>query len=93
MKTTWTFVGVAVLAVAVLFGVYMVDIDQTQDARLPDVDVSVEGGQAPEFDAEVGSISVGTDETTVTVPDVEITTTEETVTVPTLNVTPPENDG
>lgn len=64
--------GIVVVALAIAFGVYMIDIDQTQEAKLPDVDVSVEGGQAPEFDAEVGDIDVGTEEVTVTVPDVDI---------------------
>ncbi|MEJ6389451.1 hypothetical protein [Gymnodinialimonas ulvae] len=64
-------VAIALLAIG---GAYMVDIDQTQDGELPEV--SVEGGQLPEFDAEVGDVEV----------------TEETVTVPSIEVTPPEAD-
>lgn len=65
----------AALAIVVLIGgAYMIDIDQTQEGELPEI--SVEGGQAPEFDAEVGEIEV----------------TEETVTVPGLEITPPEGD-
>nr|WP_239032586.1 MULTISPECIES: hypothetical protein [unclassified Leisingera] len=60
-----------------VFGIYMIDIDQTQDTRLPDVEVSVEGGQLPEFDAEVGDIETGTKEVTVTVPTVDIQSPEE----------------
>lgn len=62
--------GVLVLAA----GIYMIDIDQTQETRLPDV--TVEGGQLPEFDAEMGDIEV----------------VEDTVTVPSLEVTPPADD-
>lgn len=92
MKTTGTIIAIVVAALAIGFGVYMIDIDQTEEASLPDVDVSVEGGNLPEFDAEVGSINVGTTEETVTVPDVEVTTQEATVTVPTIDITAPESD-
>lgn len=67
--------GVLVLA----FGIYMIDIDQTQETRLPDVDVSVEGGQLPKFDADVGDIEVGTKEVTVEVPTVDVQSPEEDV--------------
>ncbi|MDC0737856.1 hypothetical protein N6L24_06175 [Cognatishimia sp. SS12] len=66
-------VGVAVL----VFGIYMIDVDQTQETRLPDVDVSVDGGQLPKFDAEVGDIETGTKEVTVTVPTVDVQSPEE----------------
>ena len=78
MKPVLYVVGALAVVALVVFGFYMVDIDQTQEAALPDVDVSVEGGQLPEFDADVGSVSVGEEEVTVT--------------VPTLDVTPPEDD-
>ena len=69
--------GIVVVAIAIAFGIYMVDIDQTEEARLPDVDVSVEGGNLPEFDAEVGDIDVGSKEVTVEVPTVDIQSPEE----------------
>lgn len=90
---TGVAVALGVVAVAVVAGgVYMIDVDQTQEARLPDVDVSVEGGQMPEFDAEVGSIDIVTEEATVEVPDVEVTMQETTIDIPTLEVSPPEED-
>ncbi|WP_281982755.1 hypothetical protein [Thalassorhabdomicrobium marinisediminis] len=67
-------IGVIVVIVLAIFAFYMVDIDQTQEGSMPEV--SVEGGEMPEFDADVGDVSVE----------------EETVTVPTLEVTPPEDD-
>ncbi|UWQ98669.1 hypothetical protein K3729_14700 [Rhodobacteraceae bacterium S2214] len=92
MKPVLAIVG-GVAAIAVIaFAVFMVDVDQTQEAALPDVDIDVEGGQLPEFDAEVGSISVGETDVEVEVPDVEITTNTETVTVPTLNIEAPGDD-
>lgn len=93
MKTASTIIGaIAVVALAVL-AFYMIDIDQTQEAALPDVDVTVEGGQMPKFEAEVGSIDVVEEEVTVEVPNVEVTMEEETVTVPSLEVTTPRDDG
>ncbi|MEO9865777.1 MAG: hypothetical protein ABJO29_08915 [Yoonia sp.] len=92
MKPVLAIVG-GVAAIAVIaFAVFMVDVDQTQEAALPDVDIDVEGGQLPEFDAEFGSINVGETDVEVEVPDVEITTNTETVTVPTLNIEAPEDD-
>ncbi|MBQ4825492.1 MULTISPECIES: hypothetical protein [unclassified Leisingera] len=76
MKPPIILAAVAGILVLV-FGIYMIDIDQTQDTRLPDVEVSVEGGQLPEFDAEVGDIETGTKEVTVTVPTVDIQSPEE----------------
>ena len=70
-------IAAAVAAVAIGFGVYMVDIDQTQEASLPDVDVSVEGGNLPEFDAEVGDIETGTETITMEVPTIEVQSPEE----------------
>lgn len=67
-----------IAAVAVIgFGVYMIDIDQTEEARLPDVDVSVEGGNMPEYDVETGDIEVGSEEVTVDVPTIDIESPEE----------------
>ncbi|WP_291728967.1 hypothetical protein [Leisingera sp. F5] len=76
MKPPIIFAAVAGILV-LAFGIYMIDIDQTEEIRLPDVDVSVESGQLPEFDAEVGDIETGTEELTVTVPTVDIQSPEE----------------
>ena len=69
--------GIAVVAAAIAFGVYMVDIDQTEEASLPDVELNVEGGNMPEYDAEVGEIETGTEEVTVTVPTIDVEAPEE----------------
>ncbi|GAB5448011.1 hypothetical protein [Gymnodinialimonas sp.] len=71
---TGTIFAVAIAAIVAVVGIYMVDIDQTEQGALPDV--SVEGGNLPEFEAEVGSVEI----------------IEETVTVPGIEITPPEND-
>ena len=83
--------GAVVLLILVAgFAFYMVDIDQTKEARLPDVDVTVSGGQAPEFDADVGSVQLPEEKVTVPVP--EVTVKEEEVTVPGIEITPPADD-
>ena len=79
----------AVIVVAIgLFAFYMLDIDQTKEARLPDV--KVEGGQAPEFDVDTGSVDVTREKTNIPVP--EVTVKEKEVTVPGLKIEPPEPD-
>ncbi|EBA08426.1 hypothetical protein [Sagittula stellata] len=74
---TGAILAAVVAVIAIAFGIYMIDIDQTQEAQLPEV--NVEGGQMPEFDAEVGDVAVTEEEVTVTVPKVEVTPPEEEV--------------
>lgn len=72
MKTGITIAILVFIAAIGLFAFYMIDIDVTEPARLPDVDVSVEGGNLPEIEAKTGDIDIGTDEVTVEVPTVDI---------------------
>ncbi|WP_299374042.1 hypothetical protein [uncultured Tateyamaria sp.] len=74
---TGVIIGAVVAVAAIAFGTYMIDIDQTEEARLPDVDVSVEGGNLPEFEADVGDIEVGSEEVTMTVPTIDVQSPEE----------------
>jgi hypothetical protein len=60
------------LAGAGLFALGACDVDQTKNAQLPDVDVNVTGGQAPEFNVTPPEVSVGTENKTVQVPDVDV---------------------
>ncbi|MBO6781679.1 MAG: hypothetical protein JJ899_00105 [Alphaproteobacteria bacterium] len=84
--------AVAVVAVA-LFLVWFVDVDQTEEARLPSVDVQVEGGNVPEFTVETGDVQIREGEVDVPVPEVDVKVEEETVSLPTIDVDPPERDG
>jgi len=90
MKAALGIIGAIILVVIIYFGFILVDVDQTEDGSLPDVNVDVESGSLPEYDAEVGEINVGEEEVEVEVPDVEITTETETMTVPTLDVVTPD---
>jgi len=79
---------ILILAVVVLIGAIatgMLDISQTRPAEVPNLDVSkngvtASGGQAPAFDVETGTVSVGAKDTNVTVP------------APTVTVNPAGND-
>ncbi|UWR20941.1 hypothetical protein [Sulfitobacter sp. S190] len=93
MKTAGTIAAIALGAVVIAAGVYMIDIDQTQEARLPDVNIDVEEGQMPAFDAEVGEINLTQEEVTVETPDIDVTMEESTFTVPGIDIQPPQNDG
>lgn len=72
-------VAVAVLLIAIATG--FLDIRQTRGARAPDVSadngVTARGGQAPAFDIETGSVSVGTKRTNVVVPTVRVNPADE----------------
>lgn len=60
------------LAAASGLGLAACDVDQTQNAQLPDVDMNVSGGQAPEFDVTGPEVNVGMENRTVQVPDVDV---------------------
>lgn len=64
-------------AAAIAIGVYMVDVEMTQDGSLPDVDVSVESGTLPEYDVQTGDVDVGSEQVEVTVPTLNVETPEE----------------
>ncbi len=80
--------GGVVVAAGVAATVYFVDVDQTQETALPDVDLTVDSGQLPAFDVETGSVEIGTPEQTIEVPELEIRSTERAIEVPTLDVQP-----
>jgi hypothetical protein len=76
--------AVLVVAVIAAFAFGLIDINQTKDAKLPEV--AVQGGQAPAFDVDTAKVNVGTKETSVEVPKVEVGTTKTDVELPTVDV-------
>ena len=67
----------AVVAIIALVATGLVDIRQVRGAKAPDIDasrsgVTATGGQAPAFDIETGSVSVGTRAANVTVPELRV---------------------
>ena len=47
-------------------------VRQTEEGELPDVDVSAEGGNMPEYDVDAADVDVKTEKREVTVPDIDI---------------------
>ena len=85
-RSILVILAIAALALIVLLATGVLDINQTKEAKLPDVDVSATGGQAPAFDVDAKEVVVGTTETNVTVPDVDVDSKETTVDVPVVGV-------
>ena len=98
--------GVAVLALGAA-ALYLVDVDQTKEARLPTVSMDVEKGQVPEFDVDVADIKLERTEVGVEVPTMDVETKtieievpvdadvgmeEKNVSVPALSIEKPEED-
>jgi hypothetical protein len=71
-------------AAAFVFALSACDVEQTQEARAPDVDV--EGGQAPKYDVDAPEVSVRAEQREVTVPDVDVSSERRTITVPDFDV-------
>ena len=71
---------ILILLIVLLIGAFatgFIDLNQTREARVPHVSttengVAAKGGQTPAFDVETGSVTVGTRQANVTVPDVKI---------------------
>ena len=70
MRGVLALVAIVVLLLIVGVATGFINIGQTQEAQLP----TVEGGQLPKFDADVGDIDVGTKNTTVEVPTIDVDT-------------------
>ena len=96
--------GVAVIGLAAL---YLVDVDQTKEARLPTVNVDVAEGQMPKFDVDVADVDISMEKSSVTVPTVgmetetvevevpsgvETGTKEMSISLPSLSVDKPKED-
>lgn len=77
MKKTITIIATS----AAVLGLAACDVDQTQDLKVPDVDVDVKGGQLPKFDVDAPDVDVKMEEKTIKVP------------VPDIDITPPAKDG
>jgi hypothetical protein len=84
MRALLALVGLAAVVVAILLSLGLLTL-QTKPGSLPSV--SVNGGSAPTVDANLATVSLGTENKTVDVPTV--TTTEKTISVPTLTVSKP----
>ena len=52
------------------------DVDQTQEAELPEVDINATEGQMPAYDIEGPEVNIGTENRVVEVPTVDVDTPE-----------------
>ncbi|SMF61818.1 hypothetical protein [Allosphingosinicella indica] len=76
--------AIAVLVLIVLFATGFWSVDQTREAKLPDVEVQAQGGQLPAYDVDSKEVVVGTTTANIEVPKVETKT--EQVQVPVVGV-------
>jgi len=79
MRAILLILILAVVALIVLVATGLIDINQTRPAEAPQVSVTengvvAKGGQAPAFDVETGTVSVGSEpaKVTVAVPTVQV---------------------
>lgn len=73
-------------------------VEQTEEGKMPEVDVDVEEGNLPEYDVDAADVEIGTETKTIDVPDVDVdvSTEEKTIEVPDVDIDMPEdndNDG
>lgn len=80
-KITAILLGTAAIAAIAVAGLYLVDVDQTQEARLPEVSVDVAEGQMPKFDVDVADVNLESKEVEVSVPTVGVETETRTIEV------------
>jgi hypothetical protein len=85
-RTILVILAIAALVLIALLATGIIDINQTKEGELPDVNVSAEGGQVPAFDVDAKEVVVGTTETNVSVPDIDVKSKETTIDVPTVGV-------
>jgi hypothetical protein len=77
MRAIIVILILAILLLLAGIGTGFIDINQIRGAKAPDIDatqngVVAKGGQAPAFDVETGSVTVGTKDATVKVPAVTV---------------------
>ena len=70
MRGILILLGIVALVVIVLLSLGMISFDQERAAQLPSV--TIEGGQAPKFDVDVGRVDVTTTNNTVEVPTLQV---------------------
>ncbi len=84
MRALLVLVGLAALVVAGLLASGMMTLN-VSPGNIPHL--AFEGGKAPEVNANMATIQLGTENKTINVPTV--TTTQQTISVPTLRVDKP----
>jgi hypothetical protein len=70
-RSNWK-VFVLLMALLVVLATGACRVRQTEEGKLPDVDVSAEGGKVPEYDVDAPDVDVRTEKREVTVPNVDV---------------------
>lgn len=81
------------LAILAFFCFTSCEVKQTEEGKLPDVDVDAEAGKLPKYDVNWADVDVGTTTRTVKVPKVVVVMEEEEVQVPYVDVKMPAEQG
>ena len=78
------------MALTLVVGMTGCRVRQTEEGKMPDVDVKVEDGKLPEYDVDTAKVDVKTKTTEVDVPvDVDVKTKKQEIKVPDVDVTMP----
>ena len=93
MRAVLLILILGVVALIALFASGLIDVSQTREAQMPRVEASkgairAEGGKAPAFEVQTGSVAVGTRDANVAVPKIEVKPTEKQVAVPSVEIRP-----
>ena len=94
MRAVLLILILAIVAAIVAVATGFVDISQTREAQAPRVTatgkgVQTQGGQAPAFQVETGSVQVGTGTANVATPTVRIEPKQSQVRVPKVSINRP----
>ena len=95
MRAILLILILAVVALIAAFATGYIDVSQIRGAEAPrleaeDGTIRAQGGQAPAFEVQTGSVEVGTQEANVAVPKIEVKRDKAKVNVPSVAVRPPE---
>ena len=87
-----SFFALLILAALAIGAYYLIDVDITTEARLPDVDVKVADGRLPEAEVKTGSVNLTQQKVKVTVPQIDVRMVEKDITIPGLEFHKPSDD-
>ncbi|GAA4453803.1 hypothetical protein GCM10023156_25280 [Novipirellula rosea] len=70
------------------------DVDKTEEGRMPNVDVDVDGdpGKLPAYDVDGPDVDVSMEKKKVDVPDVDVNMKEKEISVPDVDVSVPDDE-
>lgn len=69
--------AIAIIAGVTCLGLGACDVDQTQKADAPEVEINAEAGQLPRYDVDGPEVNVGTENVVVQVPDVDVSVPDD----------------